>query len=117
MGTLSSSETKTFGDLVVGLYNEDILPDYTIRTMKVIIFHQILQTWKKKFIGCYLSRFKVIVSGFAFCVFISRLLISTKKDDQIQPFRNKKNPVEQYLFSENSSRCDDWKAIFKKDKI
>jgi len=35
LGTLSSSEQKTFGDLVVGLYNEDILPDYTIRTMKI----------------------------------------------------------------------------------
>ena len=35
LGTLS--DAKTFaGDLVVGLYNEDILPDYTIRTMKVI---------------------------------------------------------------------------------
>lgn len=34
LGTLSS-DSKSFGDLVVGLYNEDILPDYTIRTMKV----------------------------------------------------------------------------------
>ena len=35
LGTLS--DAKTFGDVVVGLYNEDILPDYTIRTMKVFI--------------------------------------------------------------------------------
>ena len=35
LGTLS--DAKTFGEVVVGLYNEDILPDYTIRTMKVFI--------------------------------------------------------------------------------
>ena len=33
LGTLSNA--KTFGDHDVGLYNEDILPDYTIRTLKV----------------------------------------------------------------------------------
>ena len=47
MGTLSSSDTKTFGDLVVGLYNEDILPDYTIRTMKVIILPKFCRHGKK----------------------------------------------------------------------
>ena len=35
LGTLS--DAKTFGEVVVGLYNEDILPDYTIRTMKVFL--------------------------------------------------------------------------------
>lgn len=29
------SDTKSFGDVMVSLHNEDILPDYTIRTMKV----------------------------------------------------------------------------------
>jgi len=33
LGTLSNA--KTFGDHDVGLYNEDILPDYTIRTLKL----------------------------------------------------------------------------------
>ncbi len=74
MGTLSSSETKTFGDLVVGLYNEDILPDYTIRTMKVIIFHQILQTWEKKVHWMLLEQVKVRVSGFTFCVFYIKIV-------------------------------------------
>ena len=36
LGTLS--DAKTFGDHDVGLYNEDILPDYTIRTLKVHLF-------------------------------------------------------------------------------
>jgi len=29
------SEEKDFGDVTVSLHNEDILPEYTIRTMKV----------------------------------------------------------------------------------
>jgi hypothetical protein len=35
LGTLS--DAKEFGDLSVSLYNEDILPDYSIRTMKVLL--------------------------------------------------------------------------------
>ncbi len=30
------SEEKDFGDVTVSLHNEDILPEYTIRTMKVL---------------------------------------------------------------------------------
>ena len=41
LGTLS--EVKSFGDLVVNLYNEDILPDYTIRTLKVSIYCGLLR--------------------------------------------------------------------------
>ena len=61
LGTLSNA--KTFGDHDVGLYNEDILPDYTIRTLKVnhvssvvhtyiifdILWLTVLQTFQREF--------------------------------------------------------------------
>ena len=37
LGALSGSDSTTFGDITVSLQNEDILPDYTIRTVKVIL--------------------------------------------------------------------------------
>ena len=84
LGTLSNA--KTFGDHDVGLYNEDILPDYTIRTLKVnhvsstyihniryFMAYTVLQTFfeRESFSGCSKITKK--------CTFLRILTICSKK--------------------------------------
>ena len=38
------SDAKKFGDFSVALSSEDVLPEYTIRTMKVIAIHHAIHS-------------------------------------------------------------------------